>query len=486
MPTLAPPRMNGVQFPTFVFSLFFLTFLAVWWGVLSPNASSSRRAAVLLGGSLIFYAAADWRWVGVLIGVGLISRWGSAWAVRASDADRKWRLALVVGALVIHLVAWKYSLWLIAERNDLAGLWGARAWALPEWAYPVGLSFFTFHAIALTLAAGRGKVPVPSQLEALTHVAFFPALLAGPVLRADQIIPRLQAPFLWRQVPWLEGIFRIAMGMVFKWVFASQAAQWADPVFSGMAESTGQVWWGIHAYAFQIFFDFAGYSHMALGLAMMLGFRLPENFTQPYVAISFQDFWRRWHRSLSFFFRDHLYIDAFGGNRHGKTIALLSAMATMVISGIWHGASVTFLIWGVWHAGALVVERLLPGRGKWPKALGWLVTFEGVVWGWVCFRAEDWDNMKAVFSQAFGELPWQSATSPVLTWTALAWSAGMIAAVAWERQILVHGSTWATRVDQGQAPGWATPATAMVLAVAAVLIIALGPVGVPPFIYAGF
>jgi len=478
--------MARVQFPTFTFTLFLLAFLTLWWAVLRSGVQPRTRAGALLAGSVVFYAWADWRWVGVVLGVGLISRYGSAWAASVEGSAQRWRLGLVVGALVVHLVAWKYSLWLVAERNDLAGLWGASAWTLPEWAYPAGLSFFTFHAIALTLAAGRRRIPVPTTLEALTHVAFFPALLAGPVLRADAVIPRLHAPFVWAEVPWLEGIFRIGGGMVFKWVLAAQAASWADPVFSGMAERAGQVWWGVHAYAFQIFFDFAGYSHMALGVALLLGFRLPENFTQPYLATSFQDFWRRWHRSLSFFFRDHLYIEAFGGNRHGKVAALVGAAGTMLVSGLWHGASITFVIWGAWHALVLTAERLLPGRSKWPAALGWLLTFEGVAWGWVCFRAEDWTSAQAVFSQAFGALPWAWPVLDTAAWLALAWGTAMVIAVSVERGVLERGTAWATVVDQGQGPRWGSAVTAVGLAALAALVIALGPVGVPPFIYAGF
>lgn len=475
-----------MQFPTFTFTLFFLAVLMLWWGVLREQASARARTLTLVIVSLVFYAWADWRWVGILVGVAVISRWGSAWAAATKGTARRWRLAAVIAALVMHLVAWKYTLWLVAERNDLAALWGATAWELPEWAYPAGLSFFTFHAIALTLAAGRRRVPLPTTLEALAHVSFFPALLAGPVLRADQIIPRLHAPFVWAEVPWLEGIYRITLGMVFKWVLASQAAAWSDPVFSGMAETSGQVWWGVHAYACQIFFDFAGYSHMALGVALLLGFRLPENFTQPYWAVSFQDFWRRWHRSLSFFFRDHLYIDAFGGNKHGKAAAMAGAAGTMLVSGLWHGASVTFLIWGAWHALALTVERLLPGRARWPALLGWLVTFEGVVWGWVCFRAEDWASAKSIFAQAFGDLPFQWPPFDQAAGIAVIWAVAMAVAIACERWALERGTAWATAVDHGSASLSRAVLTGVALTGAAAAIIALGPVGVPPFIYAGF
>lgn len=474
-------------FPTFTFTLFFLLTLGVWWGVLRSSTAPRTRQWVLIAASLVFYAWADWRWVGVLVGSATWAWWGGRWCAQLTSDQRawRWRLTLVVGALVAQLVAWKYTLWLVAERNDLASLWGGAAWTLPEWAYPVGLSFFTFHALALTLAVARRQQPVPSWGAVLCHVAFFPSLLAGPVLRADAVIPRLQQPFVWAEVPWLEGIGRIALGMGFKWVLASQAASWADPVFSGMANQAPDVWWGVHAYALQIFFDFAGYSHMALGVALLLGFRLPENFTQPYQAVSFQDFWRRWHRSLSFFFRDHLYIEAFGGSRHGRTRAMLAAVATMVLSGVWHGASLTFLVWGVWHAGALVLERFCPGRARWPAWLGWLVTFEGVVWGWVWFRADDLTTARGVFAQAWaGGLPWGHWDA--WAWPMLAWALVMALVVATEQPLLTGLSRWCRFVEQPQSPRWAHALTTISLGAWAALVMALGPVGVPPFIYNGF
>lgn len=469
-----------MQFPTIPFTLFFLALLAIWWSL--PAKAPIARRRILIVASLIFYSVADIGWAGVLIGVSLITHWGGKWIEGGEGSSRTRRGWAIVSLLIIHLAAWKYSLWATQIRNGWAEDWGFAAWALPEWAYPVGLSFFTFHALALVIGVWHRRIAPFGFEQALAHISFFPCLLAGPVLRHDAIVPRLEKPFEFSKAPWLEGVFYIVMGMTFKWVFSSQAGKWANPVFSGLSTSAIEVWWGVHGYAAQIFFDFAGYSLMALGIARMLGFVLPENFTQPYLATSAQQFWRSWHRSLSFFFRDHLYIDAFGGNKHGPRVALLAAIATMLVSGLWHGASITFLVWGAWHAAWLAIERVIPDREKWPAWLGWLVSIEIVVWGWVWFRAESIDAAREVFAQAFGALPLGGLPSN----SVMLWTLAMIVLIATEGKILARLTHVASTIDQPAAPFWRTGAASLFLTAWAGAIIALGPEGVPPFIYNGF
>lgn len=473
-------------FPTLTFTLFFLLVLGVWWGVLNERTPAWVRRAVLIAANVVFYAWLDPRWAVVLVGLSTVAWAGAGWVDRTrAPTYRRRRGWAVVAALAGVLVVWKYTPWAIVERNAWAELWGGAPWPLPEWAYPAGLSFFTFHALGLVLSVWHGRTRPLSWASTVAHVSFFPTLLAGPVLRADALAPRLREPFRWREVPWLEGVVRVLIGMTFKWVFASKAAEWAEPTFQGLATARADVWWGVHAYAAQIFFDFAGYSYMALGLALLLGFRLPENFTQPYTAASVQEFWRRWHRSLSQFFRDHLYIDALGGNRRGPARALAAAAFTMVVSGLWHGASVLFLIWGAWHAAALVLERLLPTRARWPTWLGWAVTVETVVWGWVWFRSESLGAAWDVFTRAWGPATPDAlvlAISPSL----LARAALMIAAVATERRWSVALLAWAHRVDQPRPPTGQALITGGVLAGWSWALMAAGPVGVPAFIYNGF
>jgi alginate O-acetyltransferase complex protein AlgI len=473
-----------MQFPTFTFSCFFLAFLLVWW--MLPTVAPRLRAVALTAGSLVFYAWADPRFVPILIGVAVVTWGGSQWLARTSGTWKTLAGVTLSIALIAHLVFWKYTDWMVGGWNSLHP--GSEV-ALPGWVYPVGLSFFTFHALSLLAGVWRGTSPAPTPVQAFAHVSFFPALLAGPVLRPEAIIPRLGEGFVWAGIPVSEAIARIGIGMTFKWVLAAHIATFADPVFQGMANHPWEVWMGVHAYALQIFFDFAGYSQMALGLALLLGFRLPENFTQPYLATSVTDFWRRWHRSLSFFFRDNLYIGVFGGNRHGMKIATLAAIGTMVISGLWHGANVTFLIWGAWHAAALTLERFLPGRNRWPAFIGWLVTLETVVWGWVFFRAEDVPQATDLLAQAFSiHAPdWAGFMDAAVSLPAVLWVGVMVAVIAFERHIIETAIRLPMVLD-GVDAGFQRRAFVFscILCVWAWGLMALGPVGVPPFIYNGF
>lgn len=472
-------------FPTITFTSFFLIFLLIWWGVLSQNTSIKVRQIILLVGSLVFYAFTDWRFVGVLLGVGVLTSFGGKWLDQSDGVARRYKGFSLISLLLLHLIGWKYTQWLVVERNNLSDAWGWEAWNIPEWAYPVGLSFFTFHALAILVGIWHRRLRPDTLLATCTHISFFPCLLAGPVLRGDSIAPRLRQQFIFHDVKWLKAIGLIMLGMTFKWVLSTEAANWSDPVFQDMADSVVAVWLGVHGYALQIFFDFAGYSWMAIGLAMMLGFSLPDNFTQPYQAKSLQQFWRSWHRSLSFFFRDHFYIDTLGGNKHGPRIALLSAFFTMLVSGVWHGANLTFIVWGAWHGSFLVLEKYFPKHDRWPSFMAWLVTFELVVWGWVWFRAEDVESAQHIFNQAFTvELPLWSP----LSWNVLVWGIVMAVFIKYEQVFLRSWERISSHLDRPSGSQSLLTNLAMTLLLAgwACAIIALGPVGVPPFIYNGF
>ena len=470
-------------FPTLTFTTFFLIFLLVWWGCLSEKTSPRVRQGVLLLASLVFYAFADWRFVGVLLGVGLLTAYGTRWLDQSEDLARRFKGFSLVSLLVLHLIAWKYTQWMVVERNNLGEIWGWEAWVIPEWAYPVGLSFFTFHALALVIGVWHRRLKPDTVLATCAHISFFPCLLAGPVLRGDSVAPRLKQQFVFADVPWLKAIGLIMLGMTFKWVLSTEAANWSDPVFQGMGDSVSGVWLGVHGYAFQIFFDFAGYSWMAIGVAMMLGFSLPDNFTQPYQAKTLQQFWRSWHRSLSFFFRDHFYIDTLGGNKYGAKVALLSAFFTMLVSGVWHGANLTFVVWGAWHGVLLALEKYFPKHDRWPKFVSWLITFELVVWGWVWFRSEDVESALRLFQQAFtNDLPlWSTFNQSV--W---GWLLAMALVIKYEQVFLAQWNKMSLALDRSGASIAGSLAITIVLTAWACVIIGLGPVGVPPFIYNGF
>lgn len=470
-------------FPTAVFTLFFLVVLAVWWSL--PAQAPRARGWVLLLANLAFYSWLDPRWAGALLVLATGAWAGSFWIAQSNPGQRRARGWTTVVGLLAALVVLKYVPWAAGLQNSMAGQWGWTPWTLPEWAYPAGLSFFTFHALAIVVGVWHGRLDAPRWLPAAAHISFFPTLMAGPVLRGDAVAPRLAQPFVWQDVAWGEGVARFLVGMTFKWVLATQAASWADPVFQGVVDGRASTWWGVHAYSLQIFFDFAGYSLMALGVALLLGFRLPENFTSPYTATSLKGFWQRWHRSLSFFFRDHLYIDTFGGNARGPLVAAVAAAATMLASGLWHGASLMFLVWGAWHAGGLILERILPARDRWPAWLGWLVTFEFATWGWVWFRADTWDTALALWTQAWGST---AITTQAMAFTPLAWTWAIVMALVvaseprWLPKVLDYSRRWDTTPVH-----WAQQtATLALVGVWSWCLMALGPEGVPNFIYNGF
>lgn len=462
-------------FPSVAFALFFGVFLVVWWS-LPPG--KSNRVSVLLVANSVFYAWSAWSWLPVLWGVWMVV----AVAVAAlnstpSSTHRRWVGGAAVLLLLAHLVFWKYTPWLIDVWDQVAP---ERALPLPEWVQPLGLSFFTFHALAVILRTAACGCRYSPCLAA-AQVGFFPTLLAGPVLRTGAWLERWSRPWLPGTVPWLEGMGRILMGLTFKWVLATHWGDVADPVFRGLQTDPTAVWVGVHAYALQIFFDFAGYSHMALGVALLLGWRLPENFTRPYASASLMIFWRRWHRSLSFFFRDWVYIRMLGGRR-GRLPTAANVVLTMLISGLWHGAGGTFLLWGAWHGLGVVIAGV--GRRWWrpPTWLGWVLTFQAVVWGWVWFRSPDLASAVAVFRHAW--LPDTDWALPSLS--LLLWGGGSVALLAAERRLLaVFRNEGRREVLKGC--GWLSSAGwAAVWAVWAWVLWKAGPEGVPAFIYSGF
>jgi alginate O-acetyltransferase complex protein AlgI len=468
-----------MQFTTPAFVTFFCLAMMLWWMV---PCRANPKTHVLLILNLIFYGAMGLGMLVVMVGISTWTWWGSRWVSQSQDeVQRSRRFGLLSSMLLVHLVGWKYWPWMVIEHNAWAASWGGGLWQIPEWAYPAGLSFMTFHAINWAWAIRHGRQSAVSWSTTLAHIGFFPSILAGPVLKAEEVGGQLATPQPWAKVAWLEGTGRVAMGMVFKWVLSSAAAIQAQPTFSGRAQGTLETWWGVHAYALQIFFDFAGYSLMATGLALLLGFRLTENFTQPYLAVTLQDFWRRWHRSLSFFFRDHVYIGWWGGNRYGPRIAILAAASTLVISGLWHGAAMTFVIWGAWHALGFVMERCCPGRERWPRWLGWALTIEWVCWGWVWFHAPDLDSAQKIFSQAWSSPgPFLPDTGQVLVMTGLL---TVIAAEGWVLRQIVRAQE---NTDHPQAQWWRQAGWGMTLSIVAVWALWAGPVGVPAFIYSGF
>jgi D-alanyl-lipoteichoic acid acyltransferase DltB (MBOAT superfamily) len=255
-------------------------------------------------------------------------------------------------------------------------------------ALPVGVSFFTFQAISYVVDVKRRLVEPASTIDVAVYLSFFPHLVAGPIVRAREFLPQLAEPRDPTRVAVGSGIALIALGLVKKLAIADTLARTVvDPVFAVPHAYAGpDLWLAAYAYTAQIYCDFSGYTDMAIGLALLLGYVFPQNFRSPYRATGFRDFWRRWHMTLSRFLRDFLYIPL-GGNRGGRWRTYRNLLITMVLGGLWHGAAWPFVLWGLFHGIGLCAEHAWAGRIRFPAWLRWFVTFHLVVFGWILFRS---------------------------------------------------------------------------------------------------
>jgi alginate O-acetyltransferase complex protein AlgI len=292
------------------------------------------------------------------------------------------------------LAIWKYAGFASQQVNALSDALGLGHTPVIDLALPIGISFFTFHHLSYVVDVYRHSRPAQkSPVQFITYIAMFPQLIAGPIVRYHEIADQLADTKRSRADDFALGFPRFAWGLTKKVLIADTIAPIADAAFgtAGGDMTTGTAWVGALAYTLQLYFDFSGYSDMAIGLGLMLGFKLPENFDRPYSAVSITDFWRRWHMSLSRWFRDYVYIPL-GGNRHGAAKTYRNLIIIFVATGFWHGANWTFLVWGLYHGALMLIERVT-GQGAFEASGVRLVfrralTFLLVVVGWVMFRAE--------------------------------------------------------------------------------------------------
>jgi len=362
-------------------NLFLFVFLPVF---LAGYYALPTRARMpwIIAGSYAFYAW--WRLDALALLVGLTA-WTYLWS-RRIDRARCTRqaaraTAIGVGGALALLATFKYA-GFAARTLGLGPL---------DILLPIGISFYTFQAISFLVDRHRGDArPARSLLDLAGYLALFPQLIAGPIVRykdvADQLVQREHSLARFG-----EGARRFMIGFAMKVVVADTVAPIADASFAQPAAGAALAWLGALAYTAQIFYDFAGYSHMAIGLGAMLGFRFPENFDAPYRSHSISEFWRRWHITLSSWMRDYLYIPL-GGNRRGALRTGANLAATMLLAGLWHGAAWTFVVWGAWHGAWLIGERLVRGDARRRDdggAARVLLTMLVVVIGWVVFRAPD-------------------------------------------------------------------------------------------------
>jgi len=357
---------------------------------------------LLLLSSLVFYGWWDYRYLGMLLGSICFNYWiGLLLSKPSSSRLLRWVLGFGVAMNVLLLVIFKYLDFAIESVNAISGA-GLEPIGI---VLPLAISFFTFQQIAYLVDCHSGRVKDFSFVNYALFVSFFPQLIAGPIVHHGEILPQFKDPDMRRIdcANVASGIFLFVMGLAKKVLLADQLSPFVQ---SGYASpemlSAGDAWMLSLTYSMQLFLDFCGYSEMAIGLARMFNIRIPVNFLNPYRAVDLQDFWRRWHITLSTFLRDYLYIPL-GGNRSGAFRVGIKVMLTFAIGGIWHGAGWNFLIWGVLHGIGQVGLRLWRGAGfRMPSFAGWAVTFLFVNIAWVFFRSPDFETAWMVLGRMIG------------------------------------------------------------------------------------
>ncbi|HEX4867291.1 MAG TPA: MBOAT family protein [Acidimicrobiales bacterium] len=477
-------------FPTVAFAVFFVVAFTVSW-LLRPTYRLWLWVMTAL--SFVFYGWADTRFVWLLATSILVS-WAFGQAVfrsRSAAGEPTARSQLLVRAAVVvnlgFLGVFKYYGFFVDSVTDALGAVGLDASPpVLQIALPVGISFFTFHAISYVIDISRGDLE-PMHLDELAlYLSFFPHLVAGPIVRASELKPQLRARPDPRRVRSGEAFRLITFGLFKKVVVSSfLASELVDPVFGAPgAHSPLELLVGVYGYAIQIYADFSGYTDIAIGCALLLGIRFPQNFDAPYRALSLQDFWRRWHMTLSRWLRDYLYVPL-GGSRGTVSRTYRNLFLTMLIGGLWHGAAFTFVVWGALHGGYLVLERHV--RGWWrtqdrpatlPRevtaALQWLLTFHLVCLGWIFFRA---DSLGTAFD-VLGGIVAGSGPAPLVTTLVL-----VVIGLSLLSQLVPPAV-----VARAEARFAALAPVPQVLALGAAFTVidVLGPDGVAPFIYFQF
>lgn len=497
-------------FPTTVFAVFFFIVYQLHWGLTSQPR---LRKWMLLAASLFFYGFWSWKFALMLLGSALVNH---AAACRmqylhehAEEKHRRRLLTLIVGANLLLLGVFKYTGFLVFDTafpilgwvcERLGG--GAMDWfytlvdtispAISTIVLPVGISFFTFQALSYVVDVYRNQTPpAKSWIDFTNYLAFFPQLVAGPIVRAKDLVPQMEA-MPPRTIPIETGraMFLILVGLFKKTVIANWlAGNLADPVFANPAGFSGpDILIGIYGYALQIYCDFSAYSDIAIGCALLLGYHFPINFNAPYFATTLQDFWRRWHISLSSWLRDYLYIPL-GGSRRGNTRTYINLFLTFLLGGMWHGAAWTFIWWGAFHGAYLSIERKvrdllkIPPKGAAPAHP--LVALLGRIWiihvvclSWILFRS---GNMETVTGILTGITSWTGGDVGAVTlWTGLTITMLVIAFMTQ----FCDGFRLVKLWDRIQTmPAWAQGAIAACIFT---IILALGPTGVAPFIYFQF
>ena len=401
--------LSPLIFSSGLFLYLFVGFLAGYW--LLKKTSRLRIFYVVAFSLYFYYKSSGWYFVLLLLAATYDYLIGYSLYFTKGKTERKLLLAMSVVMNLSMLCYFKYTNFLIDLTNQL---FGAGFLDFQNIFLPVGISFFVFQSMSYTIDIYRGQLrPLDSWLDYLFYLSFFPQLVAGPIVRASNFIPQIrQKPVVTREMLGTT-LFLVLTGLFKKAVISDYIAlNFVDRIFDEPLLYSGfECLMGIYGYALQIYCDFSGYSDMAIGLALVMGFRFPKNFDAPYRSATITEFWRRWHISLSTWLRDYLYI-SLGGNRKGKGRTYLNLLLTMLLGGLWHGAAIRFILWGALHGVALALHKMwlqvVPGAKTLGKdmnpvmrLLGIVFTFHLVCLGWLVFRADSMQTAGLILHQIF-------------------------------------------------------------------------------------
>jgi D-alanyl-lipoteichoic acid acyltransferase DltB (MBOAT superfamily) len=473
-------------FPTTDFAIFFAVVFALHWA-LNPH----RRAWkwLMLAASYAFYAWWDWRLVWLLALVSALAQVGAIWVERQEDERRRRRATAVSVVSLLLPLAWfkYYGFFALSLANAFDGMGLSAPVPLLQIVLPIGISFYTFMAISYVVDVSRLEITPAPSLDLFVYLSFFPHLVAGPIVRGEELLPQVRRARDPRSIDVSRASYLILGGLFKKIVVSSfLAAQIVDPVFAAPgAHSALETLVAIYGYAIVIYTDFSAYSDIAIGSALLLGFEFPLNFDRPYAAISLRDFWQRWHMTLSRWLRDYLYVPL-GGSRRGEVRTAVNVMITMLLGGLWHGAGWTFVAWGGLHGLGQVIGRLRrrrrlelglsSGPTTWAETLrARIVTFHLVCLGWVFFRA---DSIGSAFEMLGRLVRGWNGTAELVTPLVVLAIAGMLLLQNLPRTPAADLQIAFSRLR----PVLQGSAAAIVL----FAITSLGPQGVAPFIYFRF
>ncbi len=392
--------------------LFLFLFVGFSAGYVLMRRASTLRILYVILFSIYFYYKSSGIYFLLLVFAAVSDYWiAHGIAAARSKKTKRWLVALSVAVNLGMLGYFKYTNFFIEIANNI---FGAGFLDFRNIFLPVGISFFVFQSMSYTIDVYRGVIrPLDRWIDYMFYLSFFPQLVAGPIVRARDFIPQIRQPLRVTRRMFGLGVALIIIGLIKKAVISDYISlNFVDRIFDDPALYSGfECLMGIYGYALQIYCDFSGYSDMAIGIALLLGFRFPKNFDAPYKSATITEFWRRWHISLSSWLRDYLYI-SLGGNRKGRVRTYVNLLLTMLLGGLWHGAAVRFILWGALHGVALALHKMWMAVVPWAKingkdmnivlrVAGIVLTFNLVCFGWLLFRAEDMQTVHVMLYQIF-------------------------------------------------------------------------------------